>query len=398
MAEQFGGSNARGQNWCLPGGRYACALALTTFRLPFLEDRSLGEVCHIVQLAISSRQIFGYCDGQVVPHDQSETVLKQRCAALQLPIADVSAPREGKVLPVASLDDARHCLRCILDCATSDLGGVPLPNIKRLFRSKFGIELSETALGHPRLCDLLHDGRFSDICELRLYANGYIVLPACSPEPPARQPPQSWVQPPAPTQARPQSQPHAPPREAEPYVAASTRWEDAGVGNGSMPLVAQFAQDPLPPVARTFIHFAEAMPCGSAQRSSSVPKDHGFCADGGADFAANAQDTHSAAWGLSHEGCRGRQMHWPSEASDSETATASLSTRTPSPSPTPRGPSSIWSASMVMSPQTGVLPAAQMAAAVVTPTAGHRHWGMDFSVVHPILSAPGVPLQVVCPR
>merc|ERR1712238_516902 len=60
-------------------------------------------------------------------------------------------------------------------------GGVPLPNIKRLFRSQFGCELMETVFGHARLCDLLSGDAFSDICELRLQSSTYFVLPRTQP-------------------------------------------------------------------------------------------------------------------------------------------------------------------------------------------------------------------------
>lgn len=40
----------------LPGGRYSCAQALIARNLPFLSGRSLGQVCHIVQLAISQKK------------------------------------------------------------------------------------------------------------------------------------------------------------------------------------------------------------------------------------------------------------------------------------------------------------------------------------------------------
>lgn len=53
---------------------------------------------------------------------------------------------------------------------------MPLSNVKRLFRSRFQLELSETALGHAKLCELLQDPCFSDICSVRLESNGYMVL------------------------------------------------------------------------------------------------------------------------------------------------------------------------------------------------------------------------------
>ena len=41
----------------LPGGRYSCAQALVSRGLDFLHKRSLGQVCHIVQLAISQKKL-----------------------------------------------------------------------------------------------------------------------------------------------------------------------------------------------------------------------------------------------------------------------------------------------------------------------------------------------------
>jgi len=42
-----------GDDMYLPGGRYSCAQVLQNRGLAFLQGRSLGQVCHIVQLAIS---------------------------------------------------------------------------------------------------------------------------------------------------------------------------------------------------------------------------------------------------------------------------------------------------------------------------------------------------------
>jgi len=54
---------------------------------------------------------------------------------------------------------------------------VPISTLKRLFRSRFHIELSETALGYTKLSDLLQDEVFSDICSVKLLERGYVVLP-----------------------------------------------------------------------------------------------------------------------------------------------------------------------------------------------------------------------------
>lgn len=157
----------------LPGGRYSSARALQNRSLPFLEGFSLGEICHITQLAISKRRLLGYREGAVVPYDMSTSMVKRRCAEQQRPISKTSAG-DNNLEIIADWDQARECLRKILDSAQV----VPLSNIKRICRSTYKLDFSETALGYAKLSDLLHDQRLHDICEVRLQERGYVVLPA----------------------------------------------------------------------------------------------------------------------------------------------------------------------------------------------------------------------------
>jgi hypothetical protein len=161
----------------LPGGRYSCAQALATRRLPFLQGLSLGQVCHIVQLAISQKKLLGYLNGAVVPYRRSQSMVKEQCAANGRPSAGNA---RGMTMPFATWDGVRACIKEIL-AEQAKLSGraafVPLSNIKRLFRSKFHLELSETALGHAKLSELLQDDRLHDLCAVRLQGHGYVVLP-----------------------------------------------------------------------------------------------------------------------------------------------------------------------------------------------------------------------------
>jgi len=54
---------------------------------------------------------------------------------------------------------------------------IPLSNIKRLFKSRFQVELSETSLGHCKLSGLLQDPRVCDLCVVQLKKHGYAVYP-----------------------------------------------------------------------------------------------------------------------------------------------------------------------------------------------------------------------------
>jgi len=153
----------------LPGGRYACAQTLMSRKLPWLENYSLGEVCHIVQLAISQKKLLGYLDGGIAPYAASRSKAKDQAAAWQTACGNVVDDVQH-----ASWDKVHVQLQLILQ---ESVGPVALSNIKRIFKCKFEEELSETALGHSKLSELLHDSRFHDICYVKLLEQGYFVIP-----------------------------------------------------------------------------------------------------------------------------------------------------------------------------------------------------------------------------
>lgn len=170
--------NVSKDNMYLPGGRYACARELAKRQLPFLAGASLGQICHIVQLAISQKRILGYLGGQLgsqlVPYHHSDEWVKEQHAYHQQPIS----PKKGlSDLPVATWEDARTCMSELLYFESNpEPGVVTLSNVKRLFRSRFQLELSETVLGYSRLFDLLHDVHFSDVCVLQAHKNGQLLV------------------------------------------------------------------------------------------------------------------------------------------------------------------------------------------------------------------------------
>jgi len=158
----------------LPGGRYSCAQVLMSRNLPCLAGRTLGEVCHIVQLAISQKKILGYLNGTVVPYGRSQSMVKERHAVCQQPCAAGAGASRSRG-PVASWAVLRASLQDLLKEVASNGQPIPLSNIKRLFRSKFHIELSETALGYAKVSELLQDSRLSDLCEVKLQGHGYVI-------------------------------------------------------------------------------------------------------------------------------------------------------------------------------------------------------------------------------
>lgn len=187
--------NLEGDEMFLPGGRYSCAQALVRRKLSFLAECSLGQVCHVVQLAISQKKLLGYSNGAVVPYMHSQSMMKEQRAREQQPCGSVGDVPQGEPgspdalpnasgtasqpLPLASLEQARTVLRELLEGGTEQGPAMlPLSNVKRLFRSRYRMELSETFLGHSKLSELLQDDKFIDVCAVQLQGHGYTVVQA----------------------------------------------------------------------------------------------------------------------------------------------------------------------------------------------------------------------------
>jgi hypothetical protein len=148
----------------LSGGRYACGLDLKERRLPFLQGFSLGQICHIVQLAISQKKILGYQGSDVVPYARSQCFRKEQ----NIEQARATARPQSTL----SWDLVRACLRDLLEVE----GTTVLANLKRIFQARFQFELSEISLGYAKISEVLRDERLRDICHLRLESGGYVVV------------------------------------------------------------------------------------------------------------------------------------------------------------------------------------------------------------------------------
>merc|ERR1719189_1374052 len=162
-----------GADMVLPGGRYSCAQVLVQHPLRCLAICSLGQVCHIVQLAISQKKLLGYLNGMVVPYSRSLSMVKEQSARCQRPCANTA--RRSKSAAFATWDMMRPCMEQLLSSVGQPM---PLSNVKRLFRAQFHVELSETALGYAKLSECLQDPRVRDLCDVKLQGQGYTIVPA----------------------------------------------------------------------------------------------------------------------------------------------------------------------------------------------------------------------------
>jgi hypothetical protein len=171
LAAFFEGLEGEAIFW--PSGRFACAQALVARGPSCLAYRSLGELVHIVQLSVGQKKILGYRSGHLVPYGRSELKEKEECATCQQPVAGAKCGATSS-LRLASWEEVCSGLAWLL--SSSELGAIQLPNVKRLFRSDLGLELSETTLGYARIFELLHDPRMSSICDLRLEGKNWMVV------------------------------------------------------------------------------------------------------------------------------------------------------------------------------------------------------------------------------
>lgn len=120
-----------------------------------LASFSFGRLLHMVSYLIGSKSVFGKREGQLVPYPLSEEFEKQENARLMRP----TSLRAGECC-VASWPEFQQLLATLL---TEGSGTMAVSDMKRTFRARFHLELSETALGHTSMTGLLSDARFGAV-------------------------------------------------------------------------------------------------------------------------------------------------------------------------------------------------------------------------------------------
>lgn len=133
-----------------PGSRYEFSKWIQT-QVRCLKGYSLGRVCHMTQLGIQKRQLLGYRQGSMVPYTLSDDYKKFKNAMLR-------RPGPGQLTSggdcITSWDEVGALLRTML---IESGGTVQLSSLKALFKKRFHRELSESALGHTKLSELVLD-------------------------------------------------------------------------------------------------------------------------------------------------------------------------------------------------------------------------------------------------
>lgn len=125
------------------GGRYGMARELVHSNLPFLSHLSLGEVCHMVQLAIQHRRLIVYHRKMLKP---IQTVLCQLS-----PANGMGAAAEGE--EIKDMDDLCMVLFRML---IHHPQGIRLCRMKQMIKHEFCRKLSEMAFQCTKLIELFN--------------------------------------------------------------------------------------------------------------------------------------------------------------------------------------------------------------------------------------------------
>eukprot|EP00404_Azadinium_spinosum_P062010 CAMPEP_0180704238 /NCGR_PEP_ID=MMETSP1038_2-20121128/7043_1 /TAXON_ID=632150 /ORGANISM="Azadinium spinosum, Strain 3D9" /LENGTH=330 /DNA_ID=CAMNT_0022736045 /DNA_START=1 /DNA_END=990 /DNA_ORIENTATION=+ len=147
----------------LARSRYECAVVLRSKMPQILAEYRLGEICHIVQLAVKVHHILGYRDGSLVPYYSSSDYEKYMNAECKRFLAE--CPVDQTAVTWAELPGY---LAEILNETSGGNSAIGLSIMKDFFRHKYKRELSEAALGCTTLSAVFENESLAQICRLEM--------------------------------------------------------------------------------------------------------------------------------------------------------------------------------------------------------------------------------------
>lgn len=127
-------------------GRYGMACELRRRNLPFLQGYSLGQMCHIVQLGITKRNLICYEDNELKPVSACVTMTRALLGEPQTPAHENDCPHVESVAEFLSM---------LHDLMPTPRDSVLLAMLKRRVRCRFNKRISETALRCTKLSEVL---------------------------------------------------------------------------------------------------------------------------------------------------------------------------------------------------------------------------------------------------
>ncbi|OII73914.1 uncharacterized protein cubi_02716 [Cryptosporidium ubiquitum] len=158
------------------GGRYGVAMEIHKAKISQLENLSLGELSHLVQLAIN---------GGILQYENN--VLKPRCTCVKIAAAALSvdvdqiesneAPTDDSNCPATTINnnliDLKYKLNEILIMYPN---GILLSLLKRFFNTYWGKKLSPTVFGYTHISTLLLSDELKQTCRLYFDSFNHVIV------------------------------------------------------------------------------------------------------------------------------------------------------------------------------------------------------------------------------
>lgn len=143
------------------GGRYGMARDIMQRNLPCLSEMCLGEVCHVVQLAIQKRKILVY----------HRKMLKSTSLAMP----NDSAIGDGPAEDVEDITDMHQLCKVLFKMHARYASGIRLDRLKRVMKEEFGCRLNEMAFQCTKLIELFKKEPLCDTFEVCADKKAFIL-------------------------------------------------------------------------------------------------------------------------------------------------------------------------------------------------------------------------------
>lgn len=161
------------------GGRYGMAEEMYNRNLSFLRGRALGEVCHIVELAIK-KGLLAYENELLQPVSACMRITTASLSAQGVKLQEYMSNQDlgfphlrENGSPVETLQEAREVVAEFIQPWPQ---GIHISKLKYNILENRNVYISPTMFGHTRLSTLLSSDSFADICRVIHKSNNHILV------------------------------------------------------------------------------------------------------------------------------------------------------------------------------------------------------------------------------
>merc|ERR1712194_309671 len=151
-------------------GRYGMSLGLHQLQLSFFTGLCLGEICHIVEIAIKKKLLL-YENNMLLP--------ARACDSLINATEGRPTPTQGHSTEGDYIETIGDLKSCIVELFKSHPEGFNLSTLKTKMKHHFNKRLSETVFHQTKLLDLVRNPPMDSVVDVQKLAEncGYLCVP-----------------------------------------------------------------------------------------------------------------------------------------------------------------------------------------------------------------------------